>query len=250
MRTIWLVFFLGLIMSGCASDFDGKPLPRITFDHVQPLYVSYQLVSIENRYDPSLYPEDRSVHFFMPPAQAVEDFLRARIQPDTVQSTGIFRAVIDEAIVTYDTLPSESQFGEWFDVAGRERYKIDIKIRLLPDVNTLTVREGRIVNFSRHITFSEHVSIAEREAIQLKLLEAMIRDINIGVTNIMTHKMGIVLEDLLPPEMGEEHHQEGEKLKPAEDHAHTQNPFGAVGQGLEIPERPNGFPQSGSNIGN
>ena len=229
MRSIFVLFFV-LILTACTSSSQqhGKPLPQLTFDHVQPLTVSYQLVSVENRYDPKLYPDDRSSHFFMSPHIAVEEFLRARIQPSVVDHEGRFRVVIDEAIVTYRQKESENRFGRWFDLAGSDEYDIAVSLRLLPDAYAGPVIDGRVLKFTRTASFSEHVSIAEREAIQLKAIEALIADINVGVTRILTETMGVVVQDLGPPKLREEHDENRKQLQAPQEHPDDQNPFGAV----------------------
>lgn len=218
------VLFVCLALTAC-SDQHGKPLPQLTYEHVQPVIVSYQLVSVENRFDPKLYPADRSSHFFMSPHLAIEEFLRARIQPSVIDHRGMFRVVLDEAIVYYRQKESDNRFGRWFDVAGQDEYEISVKMRLLPDLQNGPLIDGRVLSFTRTATFSEHVSIAEREQIQMHAMEALIEDVNYGVTEILRDKMGVVVRDLAPPKLREEHHEDGEQLQPPKQHADDQHPF-------------------------
>lgn len=186
-----------LMLTGCAHrGGDGNPLPAMTFEHIAPLMVAAGTVRIENRYDPSLYPEDVSGQFFIAPGLVVENFLRTRIRGDRERYDGIFSLIIDEAKVTRRLVPAENRIARWLDVAGYEEYEIVVKLRLLPDPQTHPGRQARSAAFSRTLSISEHMSLAERERSQLKSLEALADDVNKGVSSILKDKLQLVLRDL------------------------------------------------------
>lgn len=177
------MFFVVLCLGACSSTPrpEGKPLPLLTFAHLDPVAVDVGALKTQNEEDPV------SESFVVSPYRAIEDYLHSRFTPKGFR--GVLHAFIEEASVVHSYEPSQNKLGEFLDVAGQDVYDMTITLRLENLGEDERVAYGTVLTVRRLVRVSEHASIAERERRQLQGLEFLFKDIDSEVLRIVLSDM-------------------------------------------------------------
>lgn len=188
-----LMAFLSLGVAGCTSNPspEGKPLPQLTFDHVQPLMVDVASINIDNRYQPGYDMEDVSESFPTPPDMAIQNYTERRLQP--AGNTGVLNVVIKDAHVYQSQVKPEGAVNRWFGMNDSDLYDILIKVSMFA-LNDSGERSPTVnMEFKSEMKIPEHYSIAEREAKQLEFLEELMKKVDQSYTKSLRDDLGLLV---------------------------------------------------------
>lgn len=168
------------VLSACAGT-GGKPLPVMTFSHLEPISISVGAVRSAS--------EEQGIAeaFVVSPSRALEEYIHARFLP--AGFAGLLQATTEEASIAHSYEPSDSRVGQALDVNGWDVYDMVIKVRLEHLDDHGDVLYGTVLTARRVIKVTEHSSVAERERRQFEAVEALFQDLDKQI-------MRIVLEDM------------------------------------------------------
>lgn len=184
---------LSLSAAGCSSNGSpqGKPLPTLTFEHVEPLMVDVADVNIDNRFQPGFDMDDVSSSFPMPPDMALAKFTAQRLQPDG--NSGVLNVVIKDAHVYRSEVKPEGGLNQWFGMNDSDLYEVMMAVSMY-SADDLGQRNGPMVDltFSGDLKVPEHYSIAEREDSQLRFLETLMKEVDKSYVNALRGKLSLM----------------------------------------------------------
>lgn len=174
---------LSISLSACAIQPNpaGKPLPMITFQHLQKLPISVGMLKTSSE------ATGVSEAFIISPHDAMRDYMHARFVPKGF--SGELQAVIEQADVQHSYEASGSKVGSFLDVGGLDAYAMSIRMRLEYIGEDGGVIHGSVLNAKRVVKVSEHASIAEREKRQLEGAEGLFVDLDEQIRAIVLDQM-------------------------------------------------------------
>ncbi len=175
-------------LSACTTYNDGKPLAKMTFEHVQayPVYAaSYEVVPYHSE-GSLVLPQT----FVANPAIFTRDYLTNRYE--AVGSQGKFRATIQSVKVEHERLSSENKVGSVIGVAGMDLYKVEVQVSMEALGMPGYERQGSTITARREIKVSEYVSIIERERLQMQALDALVDDLDVAMRKILKNEFHLI----------------------------------------------------------
>lgn len=179
-----IILFPLVFLTACASG-DGKPLPKMTFEHIAP--VSVYVASYEVINDKGL---TRLEGFMGDPAQSITDYFRNRFEPSGANGKLIAR--VTQASITHRVVKSENSFGAWLGVDRDDEYTIKAQVALqLYGLGGYQFREVKI-NAMRVVGISEHKSLIDRERLQMQAIDKLVDDIDQEAHKILKAQFGIL----------------------------------------------------------
>ncbi|MBU0799896.1 MAG: hypothetical protein KKA05_02735, partial [Alphaproteobacteria bacterium] len=113
-RTLLAALMVGCVLTlgACTSQtVSGKPLTELSFDHVQPLFISASRVDVTNNYAPGADDKDVSSRLPTPPDMAVRRWAEKRLQ--AANGVGIMHFSIDSATVHQQNFGPETTLERW-----------------------------------------------------------------------------------------------------------------------------------------
>lgn len=174
-----------LCFTGCAKD--GKPLAKMTFDHLQPefLYVStYEPVDNSNFVDSNL-PQG----FVSNPANVIMDYLNHRFTAAGGQ--GRLVVALDNVSVVHQVSDSSSKVGQFLGVDRYDTYNIEAMVKItaygLPGYESRTVQ----MKARRMLEVTEYLSIIEREKKQMQAIHSLIDDLDDAIVKALRNDLKI-----------------------------------------------------------
>ena len=191
------------VLGGCetAMHTAGKPLPVMTFDHLQPISIRAGMLKTHDEDDGYI-----SESFVVSPHQALREYLHARFQPNGFDGT--LQATIEDASLRHSYESSPSNVNKYLKVGGVDVYDMTVLLKLehlgktgKGVVNKGAVNKnmdgkleyGTILTVRRIVNVSEHASIAERERAQYEAMEGLFKDLDREVLRIVLGDMGLGL---------------------------------------------------------
>ncbi len=174
-----------LALPACSSlpKPEGKPLPAITFEHIQKLPISVGSLRTHSE------SEAISESFVVSPHNVMSEYLHARFVPKGF--SGSLQAVIETANIEHSYQPSSNKAGSFLDVGGLDVYSMTVKIRLEYIGQDEKLIKGSVLTGGRIVKVSEHASIAERERRQFEGMELLFKDLDEAVKSIVLGDMGL-----------------------------------------------------------
>lgn len=183
--SILSVFILAVLgLPGCMStpSPEGKPLPQMTFAHVEPLPVNVAAVEVAGQPDPYFEAD-----FVVSPYNAARNYLGRRFRAGGYDGT--LRLAVQSAKVTRSYAKSTQPVAGFLEVGGHDVYQVEMVIRLEHIGPSGHVLYGKTLTAKRAMNITEHASIAERERHQLESMEAMFSDLDPEVRRIVFEEM-------------------------------------------------------------
>ncbi len=177
-----------LALGACSSSSpEGKPLPDMTFAHVEPFSVNVASIEIENRYDPAIDAQDVSSSFPTPPDIALRRYAENRIHP--AGSEGTLKFIIDDVNIHHSLVQPIGNFAGWLGVKRKDLYEVSMKIRLYTVSNDGAQSVHSILNMRRSIAIPQGYSLAEKEQEKFLFLESLMKDVDETVVRTLSEKM-------------------------------------------------------------
>ena len=180
----FLLLAVVILVAGCTSPsaLNGKPLPAMTFKHLQPVVLNVASTEIQVR--PSLTSEG----FSYPLDDMVDFYLQRKL--NAVGQKGNILASLEESSIKRLYEPSEYEALSYFDLAGFDVYEVALKLRLEHQAdNGGEPLYGTVINARRLIKVSQHTSIVEREQAQFEGLEQLFLELDSHVDKVLIQDM-------------------------------------------------------------
>ncbi|MCB9991271.1 MAG: hypothetical protein H6867_07800 [Rhodospirillales bacterium] len=177
-----------LILTGCTTTVpEGKPLPELTFVHLDRLPVQVARIDIENRYQASADPKDVSSSFPSPPDIALRRYAENRLQ--AAGGSGVLTFVIDDATIHHSLVQPEGKIANWMGVDRKDRYDVFMRIRMYETGADGFEGTHSVLNFKRTISIPQRYSVADKELEKFKFLEMLMQDVDEAVVATLRDKM-------------------------------------------------------------
>jgi hypothetical protein len=178
------------LLTACSSTSKsaGKPVPEMTFAHVEPIYVNVNAVDIENLYNPDKSENDVSSTFPTPPDIALRRYAEKRIKPSG-QSQDRLKFVIEEVQINHSYIEPSGSFSQLLKRGGKDHYDVEMRLGLYKFSPDGTMLDQSVFSLEKDITIPEGLSLAEREMEQLKFLEQLMNDVDQAVTSALRDKI-------------------------------------------------------------
>lgn len=179
-----------LVLGACSSSSpEGKPLPDMTFKHVEPIIVRVSSVDIENRYDSAADLKDVSSSFPVPPDIALRRYAENRIKAAGFDEAGTLKFVIEDVHIYQSMVQPAGKFSGWLGVKRKDLYEVAMKIRLYIVADDGAEGIHSILNMRRSIAIPQSYSLAEKEQEKFKFLEMLMSDVDEAVIKTLGEKM-------------------------------------------------------------
>lgn len=189
---IAVVVAILFVLSACSTDFskEGKPMPELTYSHVEPLGLQVADIDIVNMAQHNPVSGDVSSNFPTAPDEALSRYAQNRLQP--VGDGGKLNFVIERASVLRRDIVSEGMFEKLMHVDGREEYTVQMVIRL-EVLSSLGFRSAQsTLSIEKSLIQSAGLTLAEREREWLELLDSMMVDVDQAVTASLQNSLHLV----------------------------------------------------------
>lgn len=211
---------------GCTTQtVSGKPLAELTYDHIQPLYVSASNIDVIDNYNPSADPQDVSSRFPTPPDIAVRRWAERRLQPGV--GTGTLRFVIDSVTAHKTAHGPENSLQRWTGQGATTTYDVVMKISMSKQTDARIGNSNHAFTVTRSVTIPDNWSIAQREAEMQSFVETIVAAVDEAVMGVLRAEslitvdatpVGVSAPPSAAPEMWGEQHQNGENLQAPYNH--------------------------------
>lgn len=208
---------------GCSTQtVSGKPLSELTFDTVQPLYVSAAHVNIVNNYNPSADPQDVSSRLPTPPDIAVRRWAERRLQP--AGGFGVLNFAIDSVTVREAHNAPQTTMQRWSGQGASTRYDVALRLSMAKESDARMGNSRHAMTVTRTVTIPDNWSIAQREHELQTFVETLVAEVDKAVTATLQNENLLAPAPFAPaplstpgipsapPEMGREQYQYGEDL--------------------------------------
>jgi hypothetical protein len=164
------------LLAACAQTPPPAPLPDLTFSHLDTIDLNVASIEIVENYVPPLRGPNIEHLFPQPPSQAARRLAEDRFR--ALGTEGRAQFVIDTASVVETTLPVEKGLRGAVTVDQARRYDATLTV-------TVEIRNDRgfrqafaTATAERSQTVPEDLTLNERRAIQHRLVEVLMNDLN------------------------------------------------------------------------
>jgi len=187
----WLLLFLmGVFVSSCTVlDHSGaKPLPDLTFSHLNPFIVKGGATRITQTFTPDEMTRIVSGEFVESPAFMLRRYANKRFViegQNALPTTFVFN--IQKASLsknTSNTDPLNFMIG-----LSQDTYKLVVFLELAQVQPNGQQSAPHTIFYEQDLIVSSNVSLEEREIAQFKFYERMITDIDRAVSDIVLNKL-------------------------------------------------------------
>ena len=188
--------FISVLLSGlilivaCTSSApESKPMPELTFEHIQSVPIKVAEVMVDNRYNPATDPHDVSSSFPAPPDIVLRRYAEHKFRPSG--DDGKLQFVIEGANIHHSIVQPAGKFTGWLGLNRKDLYEVNMKIRMF--VVDGEGKEGThsILNMRRSIAIPERYSVADKEHEKFMFLEMLMDDVDKAVTKTLQDNMQI-----------------------------------------------------------
>ena len=169
-----LSFVLLLPLAACSMQMAKDNFPPIIFDAASPVALDVARVDVVEKFTPPLTPPHVEHLAPVPPAHAMRNWARDRLQAKG--SGGAARFTIVDASVTEQKLKKKEGLSGLVTSDQEVRYTVLLKARV--DVDAPTGQGFAEASVSRERTVPEGLSVAEREQILHTLITATAMDLD------------------------------------------------------------------------
>lgn len=189
---------LAFVLSACQTQ--APPplrLPELTFAHLGPIALDVAQVVVEDQRRPLADgAADGAARVEMlaptPPETAIRRWVSDRLQP--AGGSGTVRVVIKEASITETPLPRTPGIRGTFTNDQATRFDGRMEVELVAERRDRAYQAFTGATVARSSTLPENASLYERDQALLKLVEAMMNDLNYRLeTGALTHLSGVIV---------------------------------------------------------
>ena len=192
MRTLIALLSLSVMVT-LAGCMEGPPIstpPDMTFVNLQPLAINAAKIEVIDSYKPPLQEPNVEHTFRTPPYVAAEKLLRKQLI--AAGNENVLRAIIDDASVVREELPTTKGFMGNFMREPSERLKAKVLVRfelVSPSAPDIILGHAEVIA-KREKTLMNGASPADRDRAYFSLTEDLMDDVNDGLRSIVKTTFG------------------------------------------------------------
>ena len=163
------------------SGNETQPLPSLTEQFSQPLYVNVAYINVETQYDPLANANDVSSTFPTPPDIALKRYAETRLK--AAGGTGTLRFIIQDASVYREYKESDVEMARWLRIDDKEKYTAVIRIGLYRETDGYTPpgAAGAELRAERTMTIPEGWSLDQRDRRIQEYMAQLLSDVDAAV---------------------------------------------------------------------
>lgn len=174
--SIFAVFLFTSVLAACETPLPAQKIPGITFQNLTPIKLAVAKVEVSSTYREPLAPPNVEHLFPTSPGAALRTWAADRLRAEG--GVDVAKFIISNASVVDTKLKIRKGIVGAFFIEQSERYDATVEADIL-----IVDADGKQKAFataraSRSTTVAENVSISERQRIQFKLIEALMKDFN------------------------------------------------------------------------
>ena len=163
----------------------GKPLPDLTYEHLNPYKPYGGGVSITQSFQADKKTQEAVKEFPMRPEDLLQKYAHSRF--DRYQRP--IRLIFDVQKVALTKKSDADNIVGFLSGAAENSYLLDISIALTPVDQGVVVSDPYTIDLKRELFLPQRLSIAEREFRQFEFLEKAMTDIDKVVTQFYNTRM-------------------------------------------------------------
>ena len=182
-----LFILLLLCLTGCSYNPQpiGKPLPKLTYEHLYPYQVYGGATQIRQSFEPTKRMNEVISEFPIAPGILLERYAAHRFVTQGTQTKMVFN--IERAAIAKKS-DDENIIG-FLSGAAENAYLLDIYITMSPVAQNGSLTKPFTIAMKRELFLPQRISLAEREMRQFEFLEKAIVDIDAVVTKFVQERM-------------------------------------------------------------
>jgi hypothetical protein len=124
-----------LALSGCINEMTlGKPLPKMDYQHILPVYVATGAVDVVNQFHPTAEDDQAASAFPTRPENALNHYAENRLKANGYEGTLQF--VIEDASVKHSIAPPDNKVLQFVNIGNQDRYDVSVKVKLIQPTAT------------------------------------------------------------------------------------------------------------------
>jgi hypothetical protein len=205
------VALLGL--TGCINEMTmGKPLPKLDYQHIAPLYVQMGQVDIVNHFHPTPESDKAASAFPTRPENALNHYAENRLKAKGYEGTLQF--IIEDASVRQSIEPPDSKVLKWANVGNLDRFDVSIKITLARIEGNGRQSGNAVIQLNRYITVPKTDSIAKRNKSLKDFTQGLVEEIDGMVATALQDRMHLLVSDNGTMPMGVTGQDNGNGVQP------------------------------------
>ncbi len=168
--------FALLTLAACQAPALPPPLPELTYSHLDPISLDVGRIEIVEQYEPPLSPPNVDHKFPTPPAQAMRQWVKDRL--NAVGEIRIARLVIKDASAIETKLETTGGLRGAFTKDQSERYDVtlDVVLEIRSELGSAVAFANAVV--TRTKTVAEDISLSDRERIFHEMTEEVMTEVN------------------------------------------------------------------------
>lgn len=182
-------FFLitTIFLIGCSYDSHpmGKPLPRLSYDNLNPYAIHGGSVRVQQSFHPDPQTIKLATEFPIAPDALIQRYANRRFVTEGAPPKLIF----DIQKATLSKVADEDNLVGFLSGAAEDYYKLDIFITMTPIRADGQQVDPFTIKLRRQLLVPQNASLAEREFRQFEMLEKAILDIDRTVSDMVQNKM-------------------------------------------------------------
>lgn len=175
------------MLAGCGSTSHpmGKPLPTLSYSHLEP-YSPYQ-GSVDIRQSAQLTPKTKQAleQFVLMPDLLIKQYASKRfLTPQTAPNRPV-KAVFDIQKLAFSKKTDADNVVGILSGAAADYYTMDLLIALHPVAPDGRLTQPYTIKIKRELLIPDQTSLAQKEVRQFEFLEKVISDIDKTITGFM-----------------------------------------------------------------
>jgi hypothetical protein len=175
--SLFAVFLFTSVLAACETPLPAQKIPDITFQNLTPIKLAVAKVEVSSTYRSPLSPPNVEYLFPTPPETALRTWAADRLRAEG--GADVAKFIISNASVIDTKLKTRKGIVGAFFIEQSERYDAAVEADILILDGNGKQKAFATARASRSTTVAENVSLGERQRIQFKLIEALMKDFNI-----------------------------------------------------------------------
>ena len=179
-----------LVLMGCSHNPQplGKPLPKLSYAHLNPMAVHGGTVRIQQSFRPTQVQQETLNQFALTPAEVLKSyankrFLRSR---DTGHAEKLVFDVQDASVTK---VSDEENLIGLLSGKGEDIFIVDVLIHMTPVRNDGHRAAPFKVAHKQKLSLPQNISVAEREFRQFEAIEKMMNSIDKKIIEMVQYEM-------------------------------------------------------------
>ena len=176
-----------VVLSGCSHKTHpaGKPLPKLSYEHINPITIHGGSVRIQQSFQPSEENKQAEAQCSF----ALSDVLRTYASQRFVQNTQPERLVFDIKNAALKKVSDQGNLVGFLSGRAEDLYTLDILIAMTP-----VRRDGHraapfTLTHKQTLALPQNISVAEREFRQFEMMESAVAQLDAKINEMVTTQM-------------------------------------------------------------